>query len=245
MSQTRMVRNDPPHNAGSFDLQASSTRQRRLWLSHDDALLREGLSALLERSTERQVVGEAATGSEAVRLAEELAPDVVVLDVGLPDITGVDAASAIQTAAPGCAVVALSMYADGHYVRRMQEAGALAYVLKNDVSGELLQAIDDATRGERYLSRALRAGPDPFSGDAQATPLGRCPEMDRELLTAREREVLCMLARGQRAKNIADALGISVKTVETYRSRVMHKLQIDNLPGLVRFAIRAGLVTAE
>jgi DNA-binding NarL/FixJ family response regulator len=214
-------------------------------LCDDHALFREGLTALLERTSERQVVGTAATGGEAVRLAEELTPDVVVLDVGLPDITGVDAACAIQSAAPGCAVVALSMYADGHYVKRMLEAGALAYVLKNDVSGELLQAIAAATRGERYLSRTLRAAPDPVSEDAQATPLGRCPEMDRELLTGREREVLCLLARGQRAKQVAAELGISVKTVETYRSRIMHKLDIDNLPGLVRFAIRAGMVTAE
>jgi DNA-binding NarL/FixJ family response regulator len=226
---------------------AAAAEPLRLLLCDDHALFREGLGALLQRRPDRHVVGEAATGAEAVRLASVLKPDVVVLDVGLPDMTGIDAASAILGAATDCAVVALSMYADGHYVERMLAAGALAYVLKNDASGELLQAIDAAAQGERYLSRTLReaADADPGRGDAMAAPLRRCPEMDRELLTGREREVLCLLARGRRAKQIAAELDISIKTVETYRSRVMHKLQIDNLPGLVRFAIRAGMVTAE
>ncbi|WP_295886056.1 response regulator transcription factor [uncultured Thiohalocapsa sp.] len=220
----------------------------RLLLCDDHALFREGLAALLQRRPDRKVVGEAASGAEAVRLAALLKPDLVVLDVGLPDITGIDAAHAIRGAAADCIVVALSMYADGHYVEGMLSAGARAYVLKNDVSGELLEAIDAASRGERYLSRTLRlaSGADTAHGDETApAPLGRCPDIDRDLLTGRERQVLCLLARGRRAKQIATELDISIKTVETYRSRVMHKLHIDNLPGLVRFAIRAGLVTAE
>jgi DNA-binding NarL/FixJ family response regulator len=220
----------------------------RLLLCDDHALFREGLVALLQRRPDRKVVGEAATGAAAVRLASALRPHVVVLDVGLPDITGIDAAHAIRGVAPDCAVVALSMYADGHYVERMLAAGALAYVLKNDASRDLLEAIDAASRGERYLSRTLRrAGGADAKADDQAAliPLGRCPQMDRDLLTGRELEVLRLLARGRRTKEVATELGISSKTVETYRARVMHKLNIDNLPGLVRFAIRAGLVTAE
>jgi DNA-binding NarL/FixJ family response regulator len=215
----------------------------RLLLCDDHALFREGLAALLQRAPGRQVVAEAATGAESIRLAAELEPDAVLLDVGLPDITGIDAAAAIRKAAPGCAIVALSMYADTHYVERMLHAGALAYVLKNDASGELLLAVDAAVRGERFLSRTLRETASPE--DTADSPLGRCADIDRDLLTTRERQVLCLLARGRRAKEVAEDLGISVKTVETYRSRLMHKLGIDNLVGLVKFAIRAGLVTAE
>jgi DNA-binding NarL/FixJ family response regulator len=218
----------------------------RILLCDDHALFREGLAALLDRAPERQVVGEAATGAEAIRLARELKPDVVILDVGLPDITGFEAALAIRAETEDAAIVALSMYADRHYVDRMLAAGAQAYVLKNDVSGELLQAVAAAARGESFLSRTLREATATAEAEDRATsPLGRCPDIDRDLLTTREREVLCLLARGRRAKEVAADLGISVKTVETYRSRLMHKLRIDNLAGLVKFAIRAGLATAE
>lgn len=223
-----------------------AARTLRLLVCDDHTLFREGIAALLQRTPAREIVAEAATGADAVRLAGALQPDLVLLDVGLPDITGIDAAAAVREAAPACAIVALSMYTDKHYVQRMLDAGAFAYVLKNDTSGDLLRAIDAAARGERFLSRTLRAAAAGTAcADKPDEALGRCADMDRELLTQREREVLLLLARGRRTKEVASDLGISVKTVETYRSRLMHKLGIDNLAGLVRFAIRAGLVTAE
>lgn len=241
-----MTKKPGPASGKAARTRAAPKRRRlRLLLCDDHALFREGLAALLLRTPGNQIVAETGSGREAVRLAAELMPDVVLLDVGLPDLTGIEVAAALRTVSPASTLVALSMYADQHYVERMFAAGALAYVLKNDASGELLRAIDSALGGERFLSHSLRAASEADAVDAAGAPLGRCANIDCELLTPREREILRLLARGRRSKDIAAELGISVKTVETYRSRLMHKLSIDSLVGLVKFAIRAGLVTAE
>lgn len=205
-------------------------------LCDDHALFREGLAALLAQREGWCVVAQAADGLEAVRLAEQHEPDIVVLDIAMPEVSGIEAAPAIRTVAPKSRIVALSMYGDPHYRQRMLAAGVDAYVLKNEAGSELVKAIECVLRGELYISPALRER-------APREPL-RSPEVDRDKLTPREREVLCLLAEGRRTKEIAEALGISVKTVETYRSRLMLKLDIDNLVGLVKFAIRSGLVSA-
>jgi DNA-binding NarL/FixJ family response regulator len=206
-------------------------------LCDDYALLREGLAALLARQSGWQVVAQAGHGDEAIRLAGELQPDLAVLDVAMPGISGIDAAIQVRRISPQTRIIALSMYGDEHYRRRMIDAGAGAYVLKNDASSELVAAINAVLRDETYVSPTLRD---------QASPhLQRSIELDIEKLTAREREVFRLMAVGRRPKDIAAALGISAKTVETYRARVMLKLGIDNLADLIKVAIRAGVIDIE
>jgi DNA-binding NarL/FixJ family response regulator len=203
-------------------------------LCDDHTLVREGLAALLRQRTDWTVVAEASDGREAVELATRWRPDVAVLDVAMPGMSGTEAALAIRESAPATRIVALSMFGDAMYRRGMFEAGALAYVLKNKAAADLLAAIDGALRGETYLSPALAEPAAPFhSGTTDAEPIE---------LSGRERDVLRLLAEGRRTKDIATEMGISPKTVETYRSRIGHKLRIETLAGLVKYAIRAGIV---
>jgi len=189
---------------------------------------------LVGHTTDWQIVGQAGDGEEAVQLAEALRPQIAVLDVEMPRVNGIEAARRIRRVSPDTRIVALSMYGDVHYRDRMFEAGASAYVLKNEAMDDLVAAIEAVLRGERYVSPAA----------VSAAPTGpqRSAEVDKGTLSERERDVLRLLAAGQRTKEIAEQLGISAKTVETYRSRIMVKLGIDNLPGLVKFAIRAGIL---
>ena len=206
-------------------------------LCDDHALFREGLAALLERQDGWRVVAQAGDGGEAVRLAGELRPDLAVLDVAMPGVSGIDAAAKIRETSPRTRIVALSMYGDHHYRRRMFDAGADAYVLKNDASTELVAAIQVVLRGETYVSPTLRDRPPPQPQ--------RSIELEMERLTPRERDVFRLLALGRRPRDIAGTLGISVKTVETYRANLMLKLGVRNLADLVKAAIRAGIVGIE
>lgn len=203
-------------------------------LCDDHTLVREGIAALLRQRTDWSVVAQATDGREAVELAVRLQPDVAVLDVAMPGMSGTEAAAAIRAIAPNTRIVALSMFGDAMYRRAMLEAGALAYVLKNKAAADLLAAIDAALRGETYLSPDL-ADPDPrlHRGAADAETID---------LSERERDVLRLLAEGRRTKEIAADMGIGPKTVETYRSRIGHKLRIETLAGLVKYAIRTGIV---
>ena len=206
-------------------------------IADDHQLLRQGLAALLREQMGWEVVGEAASGEEAVHLTAALRPDVAVIDVEMPGIGGVEAAGGIRSASPSTRIVALSMYADPYYRERMRDAGASAYVLKNHAIDELVDAIRCVLRGEHYPA----AGP----SRRETVAARRSALVDKDELSARERDVLRMLAEGKRMTEIADTLGISLKTVETYRARLMNKLRIDNLSGLVRFAIRAGIISPE
>ncbi len=209
----------------------------KILLCDDHALFREGLAALLARRPGWRVVAEAGDGAEAIQLAGQCKPDLAVLDVSMPGVSGIEAAEGIRGVSPDTRIIALSMYSDVHYRQRMFDAGADAYVLKNEAGAQLEQAIDAVLRGETFVSPALR--------ERQAPEPQRSAELEQDKLSEREREVLRRLAQGQRAKDIARDLGISVKTVETHRSRLMLKLGIDNLVGLVKFAIRAGLVSSD
>jgi DNA-binding NarL/FixJ family response regulator len=204
-------------------------------LADDHQLFRQGLAMLVREQDAWRVVGEAGNGEEAVTLAAALRPRIAVLDVEMPGMNGIEAARRIRLASPETRMIALSMYGDAHYQKRMFEAGALAYVLKSEAIDDLVAAIEAVLRGERFVSPAV----------AQQTPVFemRSARVDKASLSARETEVLRGLAEGQRIQEIADALQISAKTVETYRSRIMLKLGIDNLPGLVKFAIRAGIAS--
>ncbi len=217
-----------------------------LLLCDDHRLFREGLAALLRQQPGWEVVGEAADGDEAIRLATELRPSIAVLDIGMPGKSGIDTAAAIREHAPGTRVVALSMHSDPHSRERMLAAGACAYVIKNEASAELVAAIQAAMRGETFISPLLQR-PAALDRSARertgATEHLAAPDPDR--LSPREREVLRLLAQGRRTKEIAAELGISAKTVETHRSRIMLKLNIDNLAGLVRFALRTGIASPD
>lgn len=209
----------------------------RILLCDDHTLVMEGLAAVINREPGCQVVGTATDGAAAARLAATLQPDIAVLDVAMPGMNGIDTAAEIRAVSPATHIVALSMYADDHYRRRMWAAGARAYVLKNEASADLLGAIRAVCDGREFVSPALAIG---LQRDG-----ARPPEPDAAVLTERERTVLRLLAQGRRTKEIALDLGISPKTVETYRTRLTLKLGIDHLAGLVRFAIRAGIVPGD
>lgn len=205
-----------------------------LLLCDDHTLFREGLAALLAQRTDWRVVAEAADGAEALVLAARLQPDVAVLDVSMPGLSGLETAAALRVTVPQTRIVAVSMFADPLFRRGMLEAGAMAFVLKNEAGADLVAAIDAVLGGETYISPSLAAA----SPLAPAGPGAN----ERVQLTGREREVLRLLAEGGRSREIAAELGISVKTVETYRTRIGHKLGIESLAGLVKYAIRSGIV---
>lgn len=206
-------------------------------LADDHVLFRQGLAALLRNHGQWEIVGEATDGEEAVRLARRHQPDIAVIDVSMPLISGIEAAPLIRRASPDTRIVALSMHGDSHYQDLMFKAGALAYVLKNEAICELVDAIQAALRGERFVSSVVTQRGAPLSA--------RSADLDKHLLSEREIEVLRLLAEGQRTKEVAERLGISAKTVETYRGRAMLKLGIDNLAELVKFAIRAGITSTK
>ena len=206
-------------------------------LADDHVLFRQGLALLVREQGDWRIVGEAGNGAEAVALAEAHQPQIAVLDVEMPGMNGIEAARQIRQMSPGTRIVALSMYGDAHYQERMFEAGASAYVLKNEAIDDLVEAIQAALRGDRFVSPAVAHN--------EAMVERRSANLDKRALSEREAEVLRRLAEGQRIKEIADALNLSAKTVETYRSRIMLKLGIDNLPGLVKFAIRAGIASPQ
>lgn len=206
-----------------------------LILADDHVLFRQGLALLINERPEWRVVGEASDGDEAVALVERFNPDIVVLDVEMPGLNGIDAAARIRGLSPGTRIVALSMYGDTHYQRRMFDAGASAYVLKNEAADDLVEAVKAVMRNERYVS--------PFAAPLASAGPSRSAVVDVGALSERELEVLRHLAEGKRTREIGEILGISAKTVETYRGRIMLKLGINTIPGLVKFAIRAGITS--
>lgn len=206
-------------------------------IADDHVLFRQGLAALLREQAAWAVVGQAGNGEEAIELVAATRPDVAILDVEMAGIGGIGAAARIREISPTTKIVALSMYSSAHHQQRMQSAGADAYLRKSQPIDELVAAIAAVVAGTDYEPR-------------QTAPEGPVTEVrsaliDADALSEREREVLRLLAEGRRTAMIADALGISHKTVETYRARIQHKLGIHELPGLVRFAIRAGLVSPD
>lgn len=206
----------------------------RILLADDHAIVRQGLKALLDSSGFR-VVGEAADGREAARLARSLKPDVMVIDIGMPLLNGIECASAVRRDEPRTQIVALTMHADDHYVLAALRAGIRGYVIKSHAMAELTDAIEKVVRGTIYLS--------PGVSTTVLTGFLTGRETDRHQLTVREREVLQLVAEGKRSKEIADVLDITVKTAETHRAHIMDKLEIHDTAGLVRYAIRLGLIS--
>ena len=209
----------------------------RILLVDDHVLMREGLRALLSADRENEVVGEASNGREALEMAGRLSPDIVVMDVGMPDLNGFEATRQLSSVSPRSRVIALSTHNDKRYVLAMLESGARGYVVKSAAADELMRAINTVTRNQIYLS------PD-IAGLVVDSYLGReYPEegIGASLLGGREREVLQLLAEGKSSPEIAGIMHISVSTVETHRRNIMRKLDIHSVAELTKFAIREGL----
>ena len=210
----------------------------RIIIADDHGVVAEGLKHVVEAQSDMQVVSLAVDGREAVHQARDLQPDVVLMDLSMPELNGADATRAILERDPKCRVIVLSMYAEREYVRRALKAGAAGYVVKRSAAKEVVDAIRAVHAGQRYLSpRVADVVLEDYSDDKQDDPLAR--------LSAREREVLQLLAEGRTGAEIAQRLSLSQKTVETYRARLVEKLGIRDLAGLVRFAIQRGLVSLD
>jgi len=199
-------------------------------LAEDHRIVREGLRALLDADDGIRVVGEASNGREAVALAKELRPGVVVMDLSMPGLNGVDATQRIVAACPATRVVVLSMHADDAHVRPALRAGAKGYLVKGSGLDDLREAILEVACGRSFHSPAVQE------------LLERAPRGHETRLTTREREVLQLVAEGYSSPAIAKELGLSVKTVETHRGKLMTKLEASNVAGLVRAAVKMGLV---
>jgi len=213
----------------------------RVVLADDHRILREGLRSLLEREPGMEVVGEANNGRATVELVEKLTPDVVVMDLTMPGLNGMEATRQILGRVPGVKVLALSMHSDKRFVGGALSAGASGYLLKDCAFEELVRAIGIVARGQTYLSPGI-AGTVVEGYVRQAH--GREAEAP-SVLTVREREVLQLIAEGKTVKEIATTLSLSVKTVETHRGRIMAKLSIRSVAELTKFAIREGLTSLE
>jgi two-component system response regulator NreC len=205
----------------------------RIVLADDHVLVREGLKSLLERE-HFQVVAEASDGQEAVKLIETHHPDIAILDISMPTLNGIDAARGLTRSAPKTKVILLTQHEEEQYIHEALEAGVRGYVLKNQVANDLIQAIRQVGRGEFYLSPGIsRAVMEAFRNKS---------ERPADPLTARERQVLQLIAEGKSTKDTASVLGISVKTAESHRMRLMQKLDIHETASLVRYAVRRGLI---
>lgn len=207
----------------------------RVLVAEDHVVVRQGLKALLEREN-FEVVGEASDGREATRLACELLPDVAILDLVMPRLNGIDATRAIRGKCPEVRTIALTMHTEDQYVLAALQAGFRGYVLKSQAASHLVRAIQEVCRGEIYLSPAV-------SKVVVDAYLGR-KALPEDPLTQREREVLQLVAEGKTTKQIAHILGIAAKTAESHRTRIMGKLEIHDTAGLVRYAIRRGVIQA-
>jgi len=213
----------------------------KVLLADDHKIIRDGLRSLIERHPDMDVVGEAEDGRTTIKLARELEPDVVIMDISMPDLNGIDATQQIVADVPGIKVIALSMHSDKRFVVGMFKAGASGYLLKDCAFDELEQAVKTVLSDHTYLSPKIATVvikdyvPQVSTGETSAF----------SLLSVREREVLQLLAEGKTTKDIASDLFLSVKTIETYRQRIMDRLDIHNLADLIKFAIREGLTSLE
>ena len=213
----------------------------RIVLADDHAVVRHGLSQALQQEEGMEIVGQAKDGRSVVKMAKELLPDIVVMDVSMPDLNGIEATREIHADAPEVRIVALSMHSTTTHIAEMFRAGACGYLLKGCDFAELAQAIRTVAGGKSYISPSISGAfvNDLVHGDGggKATAFS--------FLTQREREVLQLLAEGSTTKQIALRLHISAKTVEAHRLRMMHKLEIDNVAQLTKYAIREGLTSAD
>lgn len=206
----------------------------RVLLADDHAVMRDGLKALLEAAPDIRVVGEAADGRTAVRRVSELKPDVVIMDISMPELNGIEAARLMRERYADTRVVVLSMHSNTEHVYRALEAGALGYMLKESAGTEVVAAVRSVHAGHRYLSPSLAA-----AALEAGEPIRRASPFER--LSTRERQVLQLVVEGKSSAEIAGIVHLSPKSVDTYRSRVMKKLGVGDLPALIKLAIQHGI----
>ena len=213
----------------------------RILLADDHRMLRDGLRSILDQDSDAEVVAEADDGRIAVQLCAELKPDIVVMDIGMPALNGIEATRQISSEHPEVKVIALSMHCDRRYALQMLDAGASGYVLKQAACGELLRAIRIVSEGQYYLSPQI-------TGIVIESYVGRLPVKGASkvaALSSREREVLQLLAEGKTSRQIATALHMSGKTADTHRRNIMRRLDLHTIADLTKFAVREGLTALE
>jgi DNA-binding NarL/FixJ family response regulator len=210
------------------------SRKTRILLADDHAVVRQGFRMILGAQPDMEIVGEAGNGREAVAMCEQLLPDVVVMDVAMPELNGIEATRRITEAAPHTRVLALSMHKDSVYVREILRAGARGYLLKDSIDVDLLAAVRAVAKGEGYLS--------PGVSDAVLSDYRKHVTDPLDLLSSREREVLQLIAEGKTNKEMATLLNLSVYTIDAHRGRIMEKLNLHSTGELIRFALRKGLI---
>ena len=210
-------------------------------LADDHKILRDGIRSLLEKEPDFEVVGEADSGRTAIELACELKPDVIIMDIGMPDINGIEATREILSRVPSIQVLALSMYSDKRFVVEMLNAGATGYLVKDCAFEEMLSAVRSVASNQRYIAPKLL---ETFIDDYMKN---KCNNgmMKKTQLTPRESEVLRLIAQGYNSKKIASELNISVKTVDTHRQNIEHKLELHSVADLTKYAIRVGLISID
>jgi two-component system, NarL family, response regulator NreC len=205
----------------------------KILLADDHTIVRQGLKLILSAHADLEVVGEAANGREAVEMADKLRPDVVLMDVQMPELNGIEATRKMVAAHPRIRILVLSMHKESVYVREILKAGARGYILKDAIDTELLNAVRSVAQGDGYISPAVASALNEKLKD---------PSNPVDMLSAREREVLLLIAEGKTNKEIATKLNLSVYTVDSHRGKIMEKLNLHSAGELVRFAIKHGLV---
>lgn len=210
------------------------SRRTRILLADDHAVVRHGFRRILDAQEDMEVVGEVSNGREAVDQSTAIQPDVIIMDVTMPELNGIEATRRIAEQAPRTRVLALSMHRDSVYVREILRAGARGYLLKDSSESDLISAVRAVAQGEGYLSPAV--------SEAVLSDYRKHVTNPVDLLTSREREVLQLVAEGKTNKEIANSLNLSVYTVEAHRGKIMEKLNLHSASEMVRFAIRNGVI---
>jgi DNA-binding NarL/FixJ family response regulator len=230
---------EPTVPTGAY-LQERPMKTLRILIADDHDLMRRGVKTLLQSHAGWEICGEAHTGREAVAKAEELKPDIVILDIGMPDLNGVEAARRIRKASPGTEVLILSVHYSDQLIREILEAGVRGYIVKSDSDRDLIIAVETlASHKPFFTPRATEVIMSNFSAGGARREL---PESLRDRLTSREREIVQLLAEGKSSKEVASSLNISVKTAETHRANIMRKLQLHTVSELVRYAVRNQII---
>ncbi len=214
----------------------------RLVLADDHAMMREGLKSLLGKEADLSVVGEADNGKDTIELAKKAGAHVIVMDVAMPDLNGIEATRQLLKMNPNMKVVALSGHANREFVREMLKAGASAYVLKSRAYEELVRAIREVMKGKKYLSADVARG---VVDEYLEIASSKSENPAFVVLTDREREALQLIAEGKSTKEVGDALNVSVKTVETHRRNIMEKLNLRSVAELTKYAIREGITSVD
>jgi DNA-binding NarL/FixJ family response regulator len=213
----------------------------RILLADDHTIMQEGLRTLLEKESDMEIVAEAQDGRAAVQLAREMTPDVIIMDISMRRLNGIDATRQIMDEIPTVKVIALSMHRDEQFVAGMLDAGASGYLLKDCAAEELTYAVRAVCKDQTYLSPGVAA----IVAKGYVQTLSKRDPADPSILTSREREVLQLLSEGMQSKEIASTLNVSVRTVETHRRQIMDKLDIHSVSELTKYAIRQGITSLE